>query len=68
MLLELGSMMTSSATEKNTLSTNQINQLKISIIDLMKASGKESIAKEAGLMTTLFELLKGWRSGTQRSN
>ena len=68
MLLELGSMMTSSASEKDTWSSDQINQMKSSIIDLMKASGKESLAKEAGSMNTLFEVLKAYRTGTQCSN
>ena len=67
MLLELGSMVTSSATENDTWDINQRNSMKASIITLMKSSGQETTCKEAGSMKTLFDLLQAYCTGTQRS-
>ena len=69
MLLELAAMITSSHVEKDAWSSDQVGHMKTSVIDLMKASsGEESLAKEAGSMNTLFEVLKAYCTGTQRSN
>ena len=66
-LLGLASMITSCDAEKDNWSSNQIDQMKTSVIDLMKASGEKPLAKEAGLMKLLFEILKAYRTGTQSS-
>ena len=66
MLLELSSKVTSADIETSTWSAVQIQSMKTSIGVLMLASGEISLARNPPASSSLFQLLKVYRTGTQR--
>lgn len=68
MLLELCQMLTSANIENDTWSEDEIASMKKSIIIFMEASGNSSIAEGLADNVTLFDMLKSFQTGTQKTN